>query len=370
MNRRIYIKLLPHEINNRRVIRILVGPNQKIENELRTIFNATWHQDLNCWYIPAEQFNPFGFYNFFKEYAFIDYSALKGSGSLSSKTGSVQSSVQELPPGYLETLRRKRYSDNTIRVYCRYFSDFEFHFSGKDLSQLDPGQINDYILFLISKNCISISQQNQRINAIKFYYEKVLGKKKLVFNIERPRRERKLPGVLDKTEIQRIINATDNLKHKCILSLIYSSGLRRNELLSLKSEDVDSKRMLIKVRSGKGKKDRYTILSVKLLELLRDYYKQYRPQIFLFEGPSATQYSATSIQNILKKSAIKAGIKKRVHIHMLRHSFATHLLEQGTSLRIIQELLGHDSIKTTEIYTHVTKTDIEKLNNPFDNIFK
>lgn len=145
--------------------------------------------------------------------------------------------------------------------------------------------------------------------------------------------------------------------------------MRRSEVLNLKKEDIDSGRMLIKVTGGKGKKDRYTALSEKVLLLLRDYYREYRPKDYLFESPDGKQYSATSIQNIIKKSAKKAGIDKRVHIHMLRHSFATHLLEQGTNLRIIQQLLGHDSIKTTEIYTHITNTDINKIKNPFDNLF-
>ena len=280
-----------------------------------------------------------------------------------------QKTFKELPAGYLQILEHKRYSNNTIRTYCKYFHDFQHYFSGTALENITPNEINVYILSLIKEKNISSSLQNQRINAIKFYYEKVMGKEKLVFSIERPRRERKLPDVLDKTDIQKIISATTNLKHKCIISLIYSAGLRRSELLNLKNEDVDSKGMLLKVKGGKGKKDRYTTLSVKILELMREYYKQYRPVYFLFEGPERNQYSATSVQNILKKSANKAGIKKRVHIHMLRHSFATHLLQQGINLRLIQEILGHDSIKTTEIYTHITSTDIKNITNPFDNLF-
>jgi integrase/recombinase XerD len=271
--------------------------------------------------------------------------------------------------GYLKLLEQKRYSNNTIRTYSNYFRDFQFYFFDKKIDDLSPDEINDYILSLIIEKKISPSQQNQRINAIKFYYEKVLGKEKLSFSINRPRRERKLPGVLTPAEVQRIISSIANIKHKCILSLIYSGGLRRSEVLNLKKEDIDSGRMLLKVRGGKGKKDRYTTLSEKVLELLREYYREYRPKGFLFEGPEGRQYSATSIQNILKKSANKAGIKKRVHIHMLRHSFATHLLEQGTNLRLIQQLLGHESIKTTEIYTHITNADINKITNPFDNLF-
>lgn len=369
MIKKVYIKLEPFKINSHSYVGVFFKPNPVIENEVKTNFNALWEAASNCWCIPADKFNPFIFYNYFKNIAWVDYSALTATKHTLHKFDSARSPEKKLPVGYQKALNLKRYSENTIKTYSNYFLDFQSYFSTSDLNDITASQINDYILYLIKKNDISISQQNQRISAIKFYYEKVLGREKLNFYIERPKRERKLPGVLDKSEVQAIINSTHNIKHKCILSLIYSSGLRRNELLNLEKEDIDSKRMLLKVRGGKGKKDRYTTLSEKLLQLLREYYKQYRPENYLFEGPEGNRYSATSIQNILKKSAKEAGIKKRVHVHMLRHSFATHLLEQGTSLRIIQELLGHESIKTTEIYTHITNSDIEKIKNPLDDLF-
>ena len=345
--------------------------NQEIHHQILIYKNSIWDNSLNCWYIKANEFDMFSFFDHFKYFAFIDYSKLKLNkrDKASGKISKAVTFSKEIPQGYLKLLEQKRYSHNTIRTYRNYFRDFLQYFSDKEIDNLLPDEINDYILSLIIEKNISSSQQNQRINAIKFYYEKVLGKEKLGFSIDRPKRERKLPGVLAPAEVQKIISSTANQKHKCILSLIYSAGLRRSEVLNLKKEDVDSSRMLIKVKGGKGKKDRYTTLSEKVLELLRDYYKEYRPNDYLFESPNGNQYSATSIQNILKKSARKAGINKRVHIHMLRHSFATHLLEQGTNLRIIQQLLGHDSIKTTEIYTHVTSADINKITNPFDNLF-
>ena len=186
--------------------------------------------------------------------------------------------------------------------------------------------------------------------------------------IDRPLQEKKLPDVLSKEEIKLIFACCTNLKHKCLLEIIYSAGLRRSEALQLKLKDIDSKRMLIKIRAGKGKKDRYTLLSKPVLNDLREYFTAYKPKIWLFEGQNSAQYSATSIVKVLKKYALKAGIKKRVHIHMLRHSFATHLLEQGTNLRVIQELLGHEDIKTTEIYTHISSLEIDKVINPIDEI--
>ena len=166
--------------------------------------------------------------------------------------------------------------------------------------------------------------------------------------------------------MKELINSTNNIKHRCIVSLLYSAGLRRSELINLKIENIDSKRMLIRVENGKGGKDRYTILSKKLLVDLRYYYKKWKPNKYLFEGASGGKYSPTSIKEIVRKAAIKAKIHIRVTPHMLRHSFATHLLESGTDLRYIQTLLGHSSPKTTEIYTHVASTTFNSIKNPLD----
>jgi len=271
---------------------------------------------------------------------------------------------------YTDLLIQKRYSENTIKTYCNYFKDFCIYFNNKPLEIITTSQINSYILDLIKSKNISISQQNQRINAIKFYYEKVLRRDKQYYELYRPKKEHKLPKVLSKNEIKKIFDVTSNLKHKCILMLIYSAGLRRSELLNLKFNDIDSKRMIIHIHEAKGKKDRISLLSDNLLQLLRQYYKEYRPKKYLFEGQYGGQYSASSVGNILKKSAKKAGIRKTVTPHMLRHSFATHLLEQGTDLRYIQELLGHGSSKTTEIYTHVSKKAIDQIKNPMDDFFE
>jgi integrase/recombinase XerD len=182
------------------------------------------------------------------------------------------------------------------------------------------------------------------------------------YDIKRPRKEKRLPTVLSIDEITRLFDATTNIKHRCILMEIYSGGLRRNELINLHPKDIDYYRKLIKIRGSKGNKDRYTILSEKLLTLLKEYYKQYRPDEWLFEGQTGGRYSATSIEKIFREAVSKAGIRKYVTPHSLRHSCATHLLEQGISLRYIQEILGHSSSKTTEIYTHVAtkKNRIDK----------
>jgi integrase/recombinase XerD len=175
-----------------------------------------------------------------------------------------------------------------------------------------------------------------------------------------------LPNVLSKEEVLKIIDSTENIKHKTLLALIYSAGLRISEALSMKPKDIDSVRMLIHVKNAKGKKDRYTLLSEKVLTLLREYYLVYKPKEFLFEGQFGGMYSSRSAQIILKHAAKKALIKKTITLHTLRHSFATHLLESGTDLRYIQELLGHSSPKTTMIYTHVSNNSLKKIKNPFD----
>ena len=212
----------------------------------------------------------------------------------------------------------------------------------------------------------SNSYINIAINSIKFYYEIVQGMPNRLYRIERPRAKKKLPSVLSKEDVKSMIESTNNLKHRCIISLLYSAGLRRSELLNLKLNDIDSSRMLIHVIDSKGNKDRYTLLSKNTLKDLRLYFKQWKPSNYLFESPKKGKYSPNSVGKIVVNAAIKAGIKKQVTAHTLRHSFATHLLEAGTDLRYIQLLLGHNSTKTTEIYTHVAKSSFDSIKNPLD----
>jgi len=274
----------------------------------------------------------------------------------------------EPPRGYLGKLVRKRYSQNTIKTYMSYMRAFVEEFDGRNLESVTTREINSYILKLIRTRGISSSQQNQRISAIKFYYEQVLGRKKAYYHLSRPKKEKGLPKVLTVEEVEQILKHCKNLKHKCILMTIYSGGLRRSELINLKLSDVDSKQMLIRISNSKGNKDRHTLLSQKLLLLLRDYYRFYKPAYWLFEGQGGGQYSATSIENIFRKALKQANMTKHATPHTLRHSFATHLLEQGISLRYIQEILGHSSSKTTEIYTHVRSEHLTKILNPLDKL--
>src|SRR5690606_25146951 len=258
----------------------------------------------------------------------------------------------------------KNYSRNTINTYLHMFARFLKYISPMPLHQVNILVIEKYHLELITKEGKSISFQNQSINAIKFYAEKVLNHPRAHYNLSRPKKALTLPKVLTQDEVNAILEATGNVKHRAILSVIYSGGLRISECINLQLTDIDSSAMRIWVRNAKGKKDRITLLSPKILKLLRNYYLIYRPKKWLFEGPGNKQYSASSIRSIFNRAKKKARVGAPATVHTLRHSFATHLLENGTNLRYIQKLLGHNSSKTTEIYTHVSNSNLTAITSP------
>ncbi len=265
-------------------------------------------------------------------------------------------------------LSSKRYSPNTIKTYSEALGTFLKYYHQKDIEQISNEDLVDFNNDFILKNNLSASYQNQVVNAIKIFFREMQGAKLNIDLVHRPKKPHTLPKVLAEQEIADILNALDNIKHKCMLSLIYSAGLRRGELLNLKIKDIDSNRMLIEINAAKGMKDRIAPLSETVLNLLRAYYTEYTPKEYLFEGQKGEKYSERSLALVLKKGAHLAGIQKNINLHMLRHSYATHLLENGTDLRYIQELLGHKSSKTTEIYTHVSRSAISKINSPIDKL--
>lgn len=275
--------------------------------------------------------------------------------------------LKPVPQSYLDKLVLKRYAANTARVYVSMFERFINYYIEIDIDMLDEEHIRTYLKDLINEGK-SASFQNQMINAIKFYYEVVLGMSRRFYKLERPRKEQALPKVLSQHEVGAMIVSTKNIKHRCILLLLYSAGLRRSELLNLVPTDIESKRMLIRIHKGKGNRDRYTLLSPIVLSELKNYYRAHRPKVLLFEGAQQKRYSATSVINIVSAAAKRANIPKRVTPHMLRHSFATHLLDNGTDLRFIQQLLGHSSPKTTEIYTHVSMSSLSGIQSPLDSL--
>lgn len=241
-------------------------------------------------------------------------------------------------------------------------------YAGKSPSEIRDEDIKNYLVYLSEEKGSATSTLNSAINALKFYYGNVL-KKKFIYEVKRPRKDKKLPVILSKEEVVKILSSVDNIKHKTILVLVYSAGLRVGEVVKLKPEDIDSKRMLIHIKGSKGRKDRYTLLSEMALQILREYWRKYRPEKWLFGGAKEGRYlSIRSVDKIFRNACEKAGIKKDVSVHTLRHSFATHLLEGGTDLRYIQELLGHAHSKTTEIYTHVSTKSLGKITSPLDTI--
>ena len=260
----------------------------------------------------------------------------------------------------------KSFSTSTIKNYLGVLTYFFSFFAEQNLKQLDKASIESYVYHLKSKYKISESKQNTVINAIKAYYEHVLGRPREYYDIQRPNRSHSLPNVFSKDEIMRIIKATDNIKHKAILLTIYSAGLRISEALNLRVVDIHSSEGYLFIKDSKGKRDRKTVLSTTLLQVLRQYHKTHRPAYWLFEGQDGGKYSAKSIQQILRRAVEKAGANPWGTVHTLRHSFATHLLQEGVNLRIIQSMLGHSSSKTTEIYTHVLAINNKTAKSPLD----
>lgn len=267
---------------------------------------------------------------------------------------------------YGQTLTILRYSYKTAKSYKAVFTRFMLYFGEKLPITLAKQQIINWIEELIVRDRISEAYQNTIINAVKFYYEKVELLPRELYAIQRPKRAYQDPKVLSKTEVEEMLKQTLNIKHKCLIMLAYGCGLRLGETLRLTLKDIDSHRLVLYVIAGKGKKDRQVPLPQQLLLLLREYYKIEKPITWLFEGETVGEpYSERSFQMVVKKAAEKAKIHRPVSVHMLRHSYATHLLEAGIDIRYIQEMLGHSSIKTTERYTHVAthKNPISPLDN-------
>lgn len=268
---------------------------------------------------------------------------------------------------YTDTLIRMRYSWKTVTQYTGRFGKYLLYLAGKPIRETTIKEVNSY-LSAIAKQKVSESLLHSTVNAIKFYYEKVVFSADFQLSqIKRPKKSHRLPVILSIAEVDRMMRSSTNLKHTAILYLLYSSGLRLNELLSLKLSDIYWDRNQLFVRGGKGKKDRTVMLSETLKSLLTLYFDQYQPKVFLFNGQDGeSAYSSSSVQQIVKKAAHAANIKRRVTPHVLRHCFATHLMESGTDVRYIQELLGHKDIKTTLIYTHVTNKSMKQITSPLD----
>ena len=332
-------------------IALIFEKDAELIARVKLIEGSRWSQSMGVWHLPDTEEN-----------------RIRLKIPLHFQTVPSEEGIAAIEK-FKQWLLSKRYSPSTIKTYSEALKSFLIFYREKPIAEISNEDVivynNDYIL----KNNLSASYQNQIVNAIKLFFQTIRNTKMMVDKIHRPKRSKLLPNVLSKEEIKLILNAHSNIKHKTMLSLIYSCGLRRSELLNLKPADIDSKRGIVIIRQSKGKKDRIAPLSPKILDMLREYYIGFKPKTWLFEGQNEnTKYDERSLSNVLKQALTKSRINKPVSLHWLRHSYATHLLESGTDLRYIQELLGHSSSKTTEIYTHVSTKSIQQIKSPFDDL--
>ena len=267
-------------------------------------------------------------------------------------------------------METRNYSPRSVRSYVSMLANAARYYH-RSPDELSVEEIKKYLHYCTQDRGLSVSTINQTISAFKILFQDVLGKSWEEIKIKRPRKNKHLPDILSKEEIGKMIRLTGNQKHKVILAVLYSSGVRREELLNLKIRDIDSNRMLIRVRNGKGNKSRDTLLAQNTLALLRNYYRVCRPVEYLFESfRPGVPYSESSVEKVVKRASQRAGITKHIYPHSLRHTFATHLLEQGTNLKVIQKLLGHTSLRSTMLYLHLAKTDYNDVKSPFDHTMK
>ena len=406
------------EQHRQQLVLSIYAPNKEPFNAIVRKLGCTYSSTKKMWWLPWGKQVTNTAYRAFKGSAFVDYSALKavrkgenaekeirnlrseirnpnqGAGiwPASEKTFQVvetlkvsetskakkTDSLKDYPwtelqkqamRDYAQRLRIRGYSQSTFKTYGFYFKRFLAAHPNIDPKDISEEQIIAHIVKTVQEHNYATKTQNQIINAIKFYYEKVLGLVKKEYWIPRPRKEFKLPVVASEEEIVRMLVAADNLKYQCIIGLIYSAGLRRGELVNMRISDIDFDRKQVCIRQGKGKKDRVSLLSERMANALQKYLNEHRPNYWLFESQARKSYSGVTIGVIVREAGKKAGIKKTISPHVLRHSFATHLMDKGTDTRYIQELLGHANIKTTAIYAHVSTRDLQKIVSPLDRIF-
>jgi site-specific recombinase XerD len=367
-------------------IGVYFNHDKLIAGIVKKIPGAKWSQTFGCWYIACKKELYVLLVKGLEQKAEIDNKLLRSylhqksamivaepkPVAKASFRVMVQFPLSDVNLGAFAAFRNmlvlKGYSSNTIRNYCNEFHQMLRLLGARSVNDLSKQQVMSYLLWLLQKQGCSETKVHTAVNAIKFYFEKVMGREKEFYNLPRPKKPFKLPGMMAEEEVKSVINHISNIKHRAMIMAGYAAGMRVSEIIGLRPENIDSKRMMIHIQGAKGKKDRMVPLAVRLLEVLREYYKKYQPKIFLFEGKPGEPYSARSVQEILQQAKKKANVSKKGSVHLLRHSYATHLMEAGTDIRIIQELLGHNSIKTTTRYTHVSKKDIGRIESPLDKL--
>lgn len=333
---------------------------------------ARWSLSKKQWYISQEEFDLKSVFERFKGIAWLDYKnatyklnkplKVKREAPVKSFSLETKKEINE----FVFVLGAKGYAANTRSTYKNMIEVFFGYFTDKKPDEISNEDINAFINELNVGRGYSASYLRQMIGAIKLFYAKRVNRKVILDDLDIPKRRKQLPKVLSLEEVNGILDNLKNLKHRTMVSLQYGCGLRVSELLALKAEHFNKDRKTVMIMNSKGNTDRRINVSDSLLKLLREYWLAYKPNNYLFEGQFGGQYSDRSVNQVLKRAAQKANIKRHVSSHMLRHSYATHLLENGVDLRYIQELLGHKSSKTTEIYTYVSKHKLESLPSPFD----
>lgn len=344
---------------------------------VKSVEGALWSKSMRYWHLPDKPDMVRELFRLLKGKAYLDCSSLKAE-ERHEPASEIKKSIphpelstndKDKVDKFRKWMIQKRYSDSTIDTYISMLGHLLRFITPKESGDLTPDDmvrfVNEYVIPLK----LSYTFQNQVISAAKLFYSHFYKAELEVETFSRPRREHRLPNVLSKEEVKSILQAPSNLKHRAMLSLIYACGLRRSELLNLMPGDIDRNRGLLIIRQAKGKKDRIIPISCKIIKLIDDYCLAVRPVRWLFEGQvKGSRYSEKSLESVLKQSLAKADINKPVTLHWLRHSYATHLLESGTDIRFIQELLGHSSSKTTEIYTHVSTRSLQMIKSPYEDL--
>ena len=338
------------------VIFIHFVKNAELNQRIKKLIGVKWSSSRKAWYVNDN--------NYYRALFKITNKLKVGKEVLSHIDEINQPALSKM----VEILQLKAYSKNTINTYRNEFAQLLYALKERNVDELDAERLRSYFLYCVNELKLSENTLNSRINAVKFYFEVVIKREKFFFEIPRPKKPSILPKVLSANDIKKIFEATTNLKHNTMLKICYGMGLRVSEIVKLKIKDIDSERMQAFIERAKGKKDRYVNLPESILEQLRSYYLEFKPKDYLFEGQYGGEYSIRSAQKVFTDALKKAKINKTIGIHGLRHSFATHLMENGTDAIFIQKLLGHNDIKTTLKYIHVSKKDVKNIKSPLDSI--
>jgi integrase/recombinase XerD len=370
-NQKIQYQLVQHRGQSRILIKFEY--NKTWIDRLRKTTDAKWSKTLRAWHIADTEEN--------RKKCKLQTQVAQTTNTIQEKNSNrviykqriIDPINAHVLPNLKQQLVLKAYSPSTHKTYINEVSVFLQHIGNREADKITAINLKAYLQYCLEKLKLSENTIHSRLNALKFYYEQVLKNEKLFFEIPRPKKHLQLPKVLSETELKRLFDAASNLKHKAILFVAYSAGLRVSEIINLRLQDIDREREQLFIHCSKGKKDRYVRLSPMVLDVLEQYYKlsKVKPITYVFEGmEKGTPYTIRSAQQIFSDCKYKAGIIKSVSFHSLRHSFATHVLEKGVDIRFIKEILGHFDIKTTERYLHLRRDVIINIESPLDTLYK